>query len=403
LKNKAENKPHFVPDKLKNTGIYTKASHIGRRTKDEFGFINTPVYHGSTVCFPTAKSMRDRDAAYTYGLKSTPTIDALTDSLSELENAAGTCLQPSGLSAIISPLLAILEAGDHLLITDSVYQPTRIAATRLLSKLGIEVEYYDPLVGGAISQLFKSNTRAVLLESPGSQTFEMQDIDAIVEACKTKNIITLIDNTWASPLYYQPLSHGIDISINAGTKYLSGHSDLLLGYVSTNEKLWQQVSEMNYIQGLSASADDVSLALRGLRTMPLRMERHYESGMIIADWLEDRPEVAQVLHPALESHPQHHLWEKSFSGANGLFSFILNDYTQEAVDNMVDHLDFFGLGYSWGGFESLVVSFDPTSYRTVTKWEAPGPALRLHIGLEDPRDLIADLEKGFERLRSFKS
>ena len=358
------------------------------------------VYHASTVCYASSEHMRQRDGAYTYGIKATPTMDALTQSISVLEGAAGTCLQPTGLSALVSPLLAVLSQGDHLLMTDSAYQPTRTVCDMLLKTFGIEVEYYDPLIGKDIARLFKDNTKVVFLESPGSQTFEMQDLQAIIPACKNKGIITMMDNTWASPLFYTPLSHGIDISINAGTKYLNGHSDVLMGYVSANEALWPHIDQMNYVQGLYTAPDDVYLTLRGMRTMAIRLQRHMESGLEIAKWLEKRPEVVQMLHPALESHPQHHLWKENFCGANGLFSFILKDgYSQQAVDHFVDNLEFFGIGYSWGGFESLIVPFDPRPYRTATQWNAKGQAIRIHIGLEDPDDLIRDLEKGLNRLK----
>lgn len=398
MKNEKINRPNFIPENTKDWSLETRVSHIGRRTKDDFGFINPSVYHASTVCYQSSEHMRTRDGAYTYGLKATPTMDALTQSLSELEGAAGTCLQPSGLSALVSPLMAVLSQGDHLLMSDSVYQPTRKLCDDMLTKFGVEVEYYDPLIGKNISRLFKHNTKVVFLESPGSQTFEMQDLKSIIKACKEKNIITMMDNTWASPVFYAPLLNGVDISINAGTKYLNGHSDVLIGYVSANEALWPLIEHMNYIQGLHASPDDVYLTLRGMRTMPLRMKQHMESGIYVARWLESREEVTQMLHPALESHPQHHFWKENFCGANGLFSFILNEYSQDAVDHFIDHLEFFGIGFSWGGFESLIVPFDPRPYRTATKWEHKGQAIRIHIGLEDPDDLIRDLEKGLNRL-----
>ncbi len=294
--------------------------------------------------------------------------------------------------------MSCLRAGDHLLVTDSVYRPTRNFCDTVLTRFGVETTYYDPLIGAGVSALMRPNTRAVFTESPGSQSFEIQDVPAIAEAAHARDAIVLLDNTWATPLFFPPFERGADIAIEAATKYLGGHSDLLLGLVSANARCWPQVRQTFDAMAICAGPEDVFLALRGLRTLSVRLAHHQGSALRIARWLAQRPEVLRVLHPALESDPGHALWRRDFRGASGLFSVILKPMPQRAAYAFVDTLKLFGIGASWGGFESLIIPFDCSTYRTATKWDPGGPALRLHIGNEDVDDLIADLKHGFRAL-----
>lgn len=369
----------------------------GRDPQSHHGFVNPPVYHASTVLYPTAADQVAHRARYQYGRRGTPTSEALEDALKELEGpgCAAVSLVPSGMSAVATALLAVLGAGDHLLVTDSVYRPTRTFSDTILKRLGIETSYYDPLIGSGIASLIKTNTRVVFVEAPGSQSFEMQDIPAIAAAAHSKGALVLMDNTWATPLYFNAFEKGVDLSIQAGTKYIGGHSDIMLGTISANAKTAEQLKAFVGTTGLCVGPDDMYLAQRGLRTLGVRLARHYESGLKIARWLAQRPEVARVMHPALESDPGHAIWKRDFSGASGLFSIALKPAGEKAVHAFMDTLTLFGMGYSWGGYESLVILFDCAEYRTATKWAPEGPTLRFHIGLEDPGDLIADLESGF--------
>lgn len=291
--------------------------------------------------------------------------------------------------------MATLSSGDHLLVTDNVYRPARNFCNTVLKRMGVETTYFDPLIGSDIAALFRPNTRAVFLESPGSQSFEMQDIPAIAAVAKEKGAVTLMDNTWATPLFFRPLENGVDLSIQAGTKYIVGHSDVMLGTVSANADLLSRLKEYVALSGFCVGPDDVYLALRGLRTMGVRLRRHHESGLKVAQWLAQRPEVLRVMHPGLPDDPGHAIWRRDFSGASGLFSIVLKPVPKEAVFAFLDTLRLFGMGASWGGFESLVIYFDCTDYRTATRWSPGGPTLRFHIGLEDVEDLMADLERGF--------
>ena len=331
-----------------------------------------------------------------------PTTRALQDALKALEGpqCAGVALAPSGLAAITTALLSVLKAGDHLLVCDNAYRPTRNFCNGFLARYGIETTYFDPLIGAGIAAHFKANTRAVLVEAPGSQTFEMADIPAIAEVAHQRNALVLDDNTWATPLYHRSLEQGVDISIQAATKYIGGHSDIMFGTIAANAKAWPQLIENVRLLGVCAGPDDVFLALRGLRTLAVRLAHHHQAGLAMARWLAQRPEVAEVLHPGLESHPGHAIWKRDFNGASGLFSIVLKPVSQQAVDALLDAVSLFGMGYSWGGFESLVIPFDCASYRTATTWAPAGPALRLHIGLESPDDLKADLARGFEALNA---
>lgn len=378
----------------------TKVVHLGRDPSAQYGFVNTPVYRGSTVLFPTLEKLKTRKQPYTYGRRASPTTDALEAAITELEGGSATILTSSGLGAVSTALLALVQAGDHILVTDSVYQPTRTFCDKMLARLGIETTYYDPLIGADIAKLIRPNTRLVFVESPGSQTFEMQDIPAIAAVTRAKNIWLLADNTWASPLYCSPIALGADISIHAATKYIVGHADALLGTVTANERGARYIDYAKEALGTCPGSEETYLALRGLRTLDVRLARHMTSGITVANWLADRPEVARVIHPALPSHPGHDIWKRDCKGACGLFAAVLKPVKETALAAFLDHLELFGMGYSWGGYESLVVPFDPTSYRTATKWQEAGPALRFHIGLDAVEDLQADLTAGFDRMRN---
>ena len=373
----------------------TRLVQAGRAPFDQHGFVNTPIYRGSTVLYRTADDLEHRRGAYTYGTKGTPTTASLETAWSEIAGAAGTVLVPSGLAAIAVALMSCLKAGDHLLVPDSVYRPTRHFCDTMLARFGVETTYYDPLIGAGIAALFRPNSRAVLTEAPGSQSFEMQDIPAIAAAAHARDMVVLMDNTWATPLFFPPHARGVDIAIEAGTKYLSGHSDLLLGLVSANARCWRSLRATFDAMAVCAGPEDVYLALRGLRTMAVRLARHQESALAVARWLQARPEVLRVLHPALETDPGHAIWKRDFKGASGLFSVILKPVPHAAVHAFLDSLTLFGMGFSWGGFESLVIPFDCAEYRTATIWAPGGPGVRFQIGLEDVGDLTADLDRGF--------
>lgn len=369
----------------------------GRDTVAQKGFINPPIVRGSTVLYPTAEDLHAHRGEFQYGRLGTPTTKALQEALMALEGpqCAGVGLTPSGVASISTALLAVLKAGDHLLVIDSVYRPTRNFCNGVLKRFGVETTYFDPLIGAGIEALFKPNTKAVLVEAPGSQSFEMPDIPAIAAVAHRKNALVIDDNTWATPFFHRSLDQGVDISLQAATKYIGGHSDIMFGTISANAQTWPAISEAIYLLGVCAGPDDVFLALRGLRTLAVRLAHHQKSGLEIARWLAERPEVQRVLHPALESDPGHAIWKRDFTGASGLFSIVLKPAPQQAVDAFLDTVQLFGMGYSWGGYESLVIPFDCTDYRTATKWNPGGPTLRLHIGLEHVEDLKADLVSGF--------
>jgi cystathionine beta-lyase len=378
----------------------TKVVTAGRDPASNHGFVNPPVYHASTVLYPSAEDFLAHRARYQYGRRGTPTTEALELALQELEGpqCAGVALVPSGLAAISTAFLSLVQSGDEVLVTDSAYGPTRHFCTQILSRLGVTATYYDPGIGGAISELMKPNTRLVYLEAPGSLSFEMQDVGAIAKAAKAKGVLVLMDNTWATPLYFRPLDHGVDLVIQAGTKYIGGHSDLMLGTISANAATLAGLKNTVRYTGLHEAPDDTYLGLRGLRTLSIRLDRHYQSGLAVARWLEARPEVLRMLHPALPSHPGHAIWKRDFSGASGLFSMVLKPVPQKAYYAFIDTLELFGIGASWGGYESLAIPFDCAPIRTATRWEPGGPTVRFHIGLEAVEDLIADLERGFAAL-----
>lgn len=382
-----------------NWGRDTRLAHTGYDPRDYHGFVNPPVVHASTVLFPDAGTMASQGQKYTYGTHATPTSDALTSAINALEGSAGTIAVPSGLAAVTVPLLAFLSAGDHALIVDSVYGPTRRFANGMLQRLGVEVEYYDPLIGAGIAALMKPNTKVVFTESPGSNTFEVQDIPAIVKAAKAGGAVVMMDNTWATPLYFKALDFGVDVTIHAATKYPAGHSDVLLGTVSANERCWPRLLDAYTNLGVCAGPDDVYQVFRGLRTMGVRLDHHNRSALDIARWLEGQDGVAQVLHPGLESHTGHELWKRDFSGSSGIFSVVLNGGGQAQAHAFLNALSIFGLGYSWGGYESLAVHVY-LGDRTISKRDYAGPLIRLQIGLENVEDLKADISAGLAAARA---
>ena len=376
----------------------TKVVSAGRMSKDHFGAVNTPVYRASTILFPDLASMAPGKQPYSYGRRGTPSSKSLEDAIAELEGGAQVVLTPSGLNAVTTAILSVVSSGDHLLVTDSVYGPTRHFCDTTLKRLGVETSYYAPTAD--IAPLLKPNTKVVFCESPGSLTFEVQDIPAIARAAHAHGASVLMDNTWATPLLFDAHGHGVDLSIQAGTKYLGGHADVNIGTVSANQAHAVRLKETHGNLGLAASGDDCFLALRGLRTLAVRLRRHQETALKLTHWLAGRPEVVRVIYPALPSDPGHALWKRDFKGASGLFSFELKPVSESAVAGLVEGLHHFGIGYSWGGFESLIL---PSHiHRTAEAFAAKGPVIRIHAGLEDAEDLIADLEQGFARLKDKK-
>lgn len=378
--------------------IDTALAHAGLQPQQQHGFVNPPVVRGSTVLFENAAAMRGRGGArYSYGLTSTPTIEALVDALNILDGAAGTVLVPSGLAAVTTAILVAARPGAKILVPDNVYAPTRRFCDESLTGFGVETVYYDPLIGDGISDLL-DGASALFIESPGSHTFEMPDIAALVAAASAAGLVTMMDNTWATPLIYRPLDHGIDLAIYAGTKYQGGHSDLLIGSISANARMWPPLRRLHKNLGTQAGTEEIWLTLRGLRTMGVRIERHERSALDVAAWLRGRAEVARVLHPAQPDDPGHAIWKRDFGRSTGLFAFVLKGEQRQA-DAFLDALRLFGLGYSWGGFESLAAPGELADCRTARPW-TEGPTIRLHIGLEDVADLKADLERGFAAMKA---
>lgn len=382
----------------------TLLTHAGRSPKDNFGIVNPPVYHASTILFPTMAAIeaaeKKRFDQVFYGRHGTPTTFALEEALAEIEGGYRAIAFSSGVSACVSSILGFIKAGDHVLMTDSVYGPVRAFCSGFLAKLGVVTSFYDPRIGSGIAGLIADNTRVIYMESPGSLTFEVQDVPAIVAAAKARGVVTLFDNTWAAPLFFKPLALGVDVSIIAATKYIVGHSDAMMGIAVCTEASFLPVRQAAAFLGNHAAPDDCYLTLRGLRTASVRMHHHQAQGLTLARWLAARPEVARVLHPALPGDPGHELWRRDFTGASGLFSIELRaDIDEKAIAAMLDGLELFGMGYSWGGFESLIIPAHPERLRTAVPWQG-GKVLRLHAGLEDIDDLLADLECGFERLNA---
>jgi cystathionine beta-lyase len=378
------------------SGTETFLTHGGRDPNAQHGFVNTPVYRGSTVIFDTLAELDDAKIRYRYGRQGTPLTDGLETLITELEGAAGTVLTPSGVSAISLAFLTCLSVGDEVLITDSVYEPTRSFADSVLKRMGITARYFDPRIGGAITDLVSAKTRAVFIESPGSLTFEIQDLPAITQALSGRDIAVLVDNSWATPLFYKPLSLGADIVIHSATKMFVGHSDAMMGTVSANGAYLDKLVHTHRTFGLIASPDDTYLATRGMRTLAVRMKEHQARALELAGWLEQRGDV-EVLHPALPSHPDNDIFLRDFSGAGCLFSIILPPAPRKAIAAMVDPMSVFGMGYSWGGFESLILPSNPKRIRTAVPWDVRGNLLRVHVGFEGLDDLKTDLGNGIER------
>jgi cysteine-S-conjugate beta-lyase len=376
----------------------TRAAHAGRMSAEHFGVVNTPVYRASTILYRDLATLESGKVPYIYGRRGTPSSHSLEEAVTAMEGGARTFICSSGLNAIALALLSLCSAGDHLLMVDSCYVPTRWFCDKTLSRYGIETTYYDPCIGAGIETLFRPNTKAVFCESPGSLTFEVQDVPAIAAVAHARGASVLIDNTWATPLYFDAFAHGADLSIQAATKYVGGHSDVMLGYVCANDSHAARLAQTHDQLGIYASGDDCFLALRGLRTMPVRLKRHGETALALARWLQQRPEVSQALYPALESDPGHALWKRDFSGATGLFGVVLKPTTHSALAAFFDSLKLFGMGFSWGGYESLIV---PSKlHRTASKCDSEGPLVRIHAGLEDLDDLKSDLEHGFAAMKT---
>ncbi len=380
----------------------TLLTHIGRNPAQTHGTVNTPVYRTSTVVFPDLESYENRDPddykSMRYGIHGTPTTWAFEDAVAKMEGGYQAVALPSGLAAITVALAAFCKSGDHLLVTDSAYAPTRLFCERQLRGFGVEVEYYDPLLGAGITKLLRPNTRAVFCEAPGSLTFEMQDIPAIAAAAHAHGIPVLADTTWGTPYFFHSFERGVDVSIHAATKYIVGHSDVLMGVVVTNKKCWLPVRHAVADYGFCVSPDDCYLALRGFRTIGVRMKQQMANALEVSRWLQARPEVQRVLYPALEDDPGHAIWKRDFDGAASLFGLVLHAVPQAKVAAFINALQLFGIGSSWGGYESLVTAPQPEKVRTATEWNPGGPVIRLHIGLEDPADLIADLAQALDRL-----
>jgi len=388
----------------------TRAITNGRTSADHHGAVNTPVYHASTILHPDVESFETRHDPTSdrrkviYGLLGTPTSFDLEEVLADLEGGHDAVLVPSGLAAISVALLSFLKPGDHALIADTVYPPTRSFCDEHLARMNIAVDYYDPHLGAGIETLIQTNTQVIFLESPGSFTFEIQDIPAITKVARDRGVTTILDNTWSTPLFFKSFSHGVDVSVHAATKYLSGHSDVVMGAIICAEHAWSPVRRTHRHLGQCVGPDDAYVTLRSIRNLSTRLNAHHKQGLALANWLNEREEVAEVLHPGLPGHPDHAVWKRDFLGASGLFSIVLHPKSREAVLDMVNGMELFRIGASWGGFESLMIPVYPEQYRSATHWDPSKFTLRIHAGLEDFDDLIADLKAGFERLkRSSKS
>ena len=384
----------------------TIAVHAGRYPRKNYGVVNPPVYHASTILFPTVEefdgreNLRSLPGEVVYGLQGTPTTFALEQAMVALEGSYGCVVLPSGLAAVAMAILAFVKSGDHLLMVDTAYEPSRRFCDNVLTGLGVETTYYDPMIGANIEKLIRPETKAVYLESPGSLTFEVQDVPAIATAARRHGVKVLLDNTWATPLFFKAFNHGVDVCIHASTKYIAGHSDVMAGLVTTTEQTYAAVRQKVLGFGQCAGPDDTYTVLRGIRTLPTRLKQHSKHGMEIAHWLKQRPEVERVLHPALPDCPGHQIWQRDFLGTTSLFGIQLKQCPRDALAAMLDGMQLFGMGASWGGFESLLIPAYPEKLRTAVPWQTDGPLLRIHVGLENTKDLIADLDQGFARLNA---
>ncbi|MGS1096850.1 cystathionine beta-lyase (plasmid) [Aquamicrobium terrae] len=377
----------------------TIVTHAGRDPAAHHGAVSVPVYRASTILLPTLEMLDNKESLrLRYGRRGTPTTHALEDAICALENSDRALLAPSGVMAISVVLMSYAEPGAHVLVTDSAYGPTRKFCESVLRKMGVTTTYYDPAAGEDIEALIRPETRLIWMESPGSQTFEIQDVATIARVARSRGIVTVIDNTWSGGYFFKPLDHGVDISIQAGTKYISGHSDLMLGTIACRASEYERLRETYLRFGVCIGSDDAYLALRGLRTLAVRMRQHHVAGLEVAQWLQQQDEVVQVLHPGLPDNPYHNLWKNYFGGASGLFGFIIRETDRKRLARMFDGFSLFGMGSSWGGFESLMTPSNPSVYRTVTSWAPNGQTVRIHVGLEDPRNLIAEIRAGFDRL-----
>ena len=382
----------------------TDVAHLGRSPAKHLGAVNTPVYRATTILFESLAELeaaeRGEHPGVTYGLHGLPTVTDLQAAVAQLEGGHASLAVASGLAAITLALLGTTSAGDHVLVTDAVYGPTRRFCDNQLRRFGVEVSYYDPLAGTAIEREFRANTRLVFAESPGSLTFEVQDIPAIAQVAHARGALLMLDNTWATPLGFAAFARGADVTVHAGTKYIGGHSDVLVGLIDCSEATYPRLHRLWTDMGVALSSDDAFLALRGLRTLAVRLERHTQSALSIARWLREQPEVAEVIYPALPGSRGHELWKRDFTGACGLFGVVLKPVAKARIAAMLDGMRLFRMGWSWGGFESLIIPANVERAKRTFKWNAAGPLLRLHVGLESPDDLIADLAEGLARLRA---
>ena len=380
-----------------NQGIETILTHAGRTPSEQYGFVNPPIVRGSTVVFPTLGALEGRMQDYVYGRRGNPTSASVQALVTELEGAAGTLLAPSGLSAITIAILSSVKAGDEILVTDSVYGPTRTFCDDTLQRMDVTTRYYDPGIGSGIAGMITEQTKAIFVESPGSLTFEVQDLPAIAAARGERDIRIIVDNSWATPLFYRPLMLGADLVVHAGTKMFVGHSDAMFGTISANERAWKSLSVTHGQLGICVAPEDAFLAARGIRTLAIRMKEHHSRALELAAWLERQPGVESVLHPGLPSHPDHEVFKRDFAGAGSLFSVVLSPRPHAALAAFLDGMRLFSMGYSWGGYESLILPSDPKSVRTATSWNAAGPLVRIHVGFEDMGDLKSDLTDGLRR------
>jgi cystathionine beta-lyase len=386
----------------------TLTVHSGRHPEQYQGAVNPPIYHASTILARSTEEYRrkrkewleDTPGTY-YGRFGTPTTEALQEAIATLEGGHRCVVYPSGLAACAGALLAFLGTGDHVLITDNAYGPTRNLARGLLKRYGVTTTFFDPLIGGGIESLVQPSTKVIYVESPGSLTFEVQDVPAIAKVARARGVTVIMDNTWATPLYFKPFAHGVDVSVQAATKYIVGHSDAMLGAITCTKEAWPRLRASTYELGQTAGPDEVYLGQRGLRTLAVRLKTHWRTGVALAEWIARQPEVERVLHPALPGDPGHALWKRDFLGASGLFGVVLKAHvSDQALVSLIDGLELYGIGASWGGYESLIVPVHPAEGRSAAPWPHKGPCFRIHAGLENVDDLLADLEAGFKRLRS---